>query len=72
MSAPTQNEPPVAPRAVTGRGVKIVQLVGMVLLCAGVWVSIANDAHLMTGALIAFLGLCLWLAGRFVAWWKYG
>lgn len=68
---PTPTSEPAA-RAATGRGVKLVQLAGMIALCAGVAGVIASDTWWLLWAIVAFLGLVVWLAGRFAAWWKYG
>lgn len=71
MSTHQQTNEPVR-GAATGRGVKLVQLVGMLLIVGGVVTCIVAPSWILAGANAVFFGLCFWVAGRFAAWWKYG
>src|SRR5262245_7799197 len=57
----------------TGRGPKIVQLVGALIMIVGVISCSASGAEPKVGAaMLMFVGLIVFLAGRFAAWWRHG
>lgn len=83
-SCPSCGAPtPMAMSAGTTRGVvttqqtskqfKVAQLIGVLMVVAGVISCSANQGgDQATSSLLFFLGLIIFLAGRIGAWWKNG
>jgi hypothetical protein len=56
----------------TGKGPKTVQVIGAMMIVVGVVACVANPASSVGAAGFSLLGLLVWLAGRFSAWWRHG
>lgn len=56
----------------TGKGPKIAQLVGFLFITAGVVSCVAGPEYLHSASGLLLLGVAIWFAGRFAAWWGHG
>jgi len=76
--SPTQSTPikvetaagAVVTTQATGRSWKIIQLIGALLITAGVVSCSAGDPG--SAASLLMLGFVVFIAGRIGAWWKHG
>lgn len=61
---------PVITTQATGKGPKIAQLAGAMLIIAGVVACTADEREFSVPAI--FVGFLLYAAGRLSAWWHHG
>lgn len=61
---------PVQTIQATGKMPKILQLVGVVMVCASVVACVGGERG--ASSLLLMLGIAAYATGRFSAWWRHG